>query len=346
MSSEERAEYRYSVIIAVTHNLVDLRDCLDSLERLEYSRHLFRVALIDCHVVEGLQDFFRTCLPLYTFPITAFSLPESPVRHVSWLHEARVNEARNAAMEKAPAQYFIYSEDDCTFERDWLIKFDLKVQDDTGALGGPDLLPHGMPWLPRSLDWLLQSFVGTAGAKRGGGLREDWYYARKENLLIPAKVISRIGVFPENIVSGAEMEMARRIRAAGLTVRYLPDNPVWHRRTTTFRNLIRRNIYHSAEKVRLLRRQRAFSRSPHFIILLAVATGLLLGTGALMASALRISFLAGASGYLLLVLFVALQSLVGTRKLTTGLGLLLLVPSHHLSIAFGVLKGALSRKSI
>jgi hypothetical protein len=340
-----RAEYRYTVIIPVTHNLVDLKDCLDSLERLDYPRELFHAVLIDCQVVEGLREFFRIRLAGYGFHLTTLTLPQTASKHKSWLHEARVNEARNAAIDQVPASFFIFTEDDCIFEPDWLRKFDSEVTADMGALGGPDLLPDGMQWLPRALDVILQLFIGTAGAKRGGGLRQDWYYPRKENVLIPAEVIARIGKFPESLISGAEMEMARRIRQAGLSIKYLPNNPVWHRRNTTFTNFVRRNAYHSAEKVRLLRREGAFSRSPHFLVFVAVIAGLLILAGALIASAIRPLLLIPVAAYILLVLLISIYSLISTRSLSVGLGTALLLPSHHLSITFGILKGALSNKA-
>jgi len=338
--------FQYTIIIPVTHNLVDLKDCLDSLARLDYPQDLFQVALIDCHTVRELPEFFERQLGGYRFRITTITLSESAVKHEAWLHESRVNEARNIAIQRVPSRYFIFTEDDCLFEPDWLRKFDAEITDGTGALGGPDLLPEGMGWLPRALDIILQSFLGTAGSKRGGGLKKEWYYPRKENTVIPASVLKRIGEFPEGLVSGAEIEMARRIREADLSIKYLPHNPVWHRRNTTFRNFVRRNIYHSTEKVRLLRGQGAFLRSPHFLLFAAANAGLLLFAAAMVVSGLRPLLLAAIGCYILLVLLVSIYSLAKTRSVSVGLGMMLLLPSHHLSIALGVLRGALFKKCL
>jgi len=334
---------KFTIIIAVTHSIDCLRECLTSLERLDYPKELFHVVLIDCQVLSGLKSFFDVNVKDYRCQITAISLPEQHGKHEAWLREARLNEARNYAMDKVPGRYFIFTEDDCMFEPDWLTKFDRVLSDDLGAAGGPDILPEGMGWLPRALDCILNSFLGTAGAKRGDKGKNEWYYPRKENTVIPAKVIKRIGKFPENMIFGAEMEMAKRIRDAGLQIKYIPDNPVWHRRVTTFRNLIRRNIYHAAEKVRLLRRQRSFSRSPHFIVFLAAATGLSLGLFSMVNNYARSLFLAMTGLYLAAVLFIAASSFIRTRSVSVGLGILLLLPSHHLSIMTGVVKGAASK---
>ncbi len=344
-NSKNKTEHipRFTIIIAVTHSIDCLRECLRSLERLEYSWDLFHVVLIDCHVLSGLQIFFKKNVKDYRCRITPISLPKQHGRHQAWLHEARLNEARNNAMEKVPGQYYVFTEDDCMFEPDWLTKFDKVLEDNIGAAGGPDILPDGMGWLPRALDCILNSFLGTAGAKRGDGFKNEWYYPRKENTVIPAKVIKRIGKFPENMIFGAEMEMAKRIRDAGLQIKYMPDNPVWHWRNTTFRNLIHRNIYHASEKVRLLRRQRVFIRSPHFIVFLAAAAGLCIGMFAMVNNYARFLFLAMTGFYLVTVLFIAASSLIRTRSVSVGLGILLLLPSHHFSIMTGVVKGAASK---
>ena len=341
--AEKKHIPKFAIIIAVTHSIKCLEDCLKSLDNLDYAKEFFHVVLTDCHVLPGLKSFIDEKVSLYGCQISTISLPEQPSKHKAWLHEARLNEARNTAMQKVPAQYFVFTEDDCMFEPDWLTKFDPVLQDDIGAVGGPDLLQEGMGWLPKSLDCILNSFLGTAGKKKGEGLKDDWYYPRKENTVIPAKVIKRIGNFPEDMIFGAEMEMAKRIRDAGLQIKYLPDNPVWHWRYTTYVNFLRRNIFHANEKVRLLRRQQAFIGSPHFIVFWVAVAGLALGLFGLANNIARMTFLILALFYLVLVLLIAASSLVRSRSPAVGLGVILLLPSHHATIIMGVMKGVTSK---
>ena len=63
-------------------------------------------------------------------------------------------------------------------------------------------------------------------------------------------------------------DTVRLVLDAPSTVDILPDNPVWHRRETTYLNFVRRNVYQTTEKVKLLRRQHAFNQSPHFLVLI------------------------------------------------------------------------------
>lgn len=344
IAAENKLVSRFAIVIAVTHSIKCLRDCLKSLEGLNYRQNQYHVVLVDCNVIEGLKYFFEKALFHYKCRITTITLPLQENKFPAWLHEARLNEARNSAMRKVSAQYYVFTEDDCMFEPDWLLKFDHVLDDENlGAVGGPDILQEGMDWLPRALDCVLNSFLGTAGAKRGDGAKSEWYYPRKENTVIPARVISRIGKFPENTIFGAEMEMAKRIRDAGLQIKYLPDNPVWHWRYTSFYNLIRRNLYNAAEKVKLMRREKIFTRSPHFLVLMAVVSGFILTLFIPFSAAARFIFLTLILLYAGIALFKAVSALYKTRSISVGLGVLLLLPSHHLSITLGVLRGVFSK---
>jgi hypothetical protein len=313
------------------------------LERLDYPKKLFRVALVDCHVLPGLKEFFAEKLQNYDFRVIPLSLTENPMSEITWLHEARLNEARNYAMERIPGRYYAFTEDDCMLQPDWLRKFETALTDEIGALGGPDILPEGMGWFPRAFDCILSSFFGTLGAKRGNVSKENWYHPRKDNMMIPATVFERVGSFPEKMIFGAEMEMAKRIREAGFRIKYLPDNFVLHRRVTTLPSLMKRNAFMSAEKVRLLRKRGAFSQSPHFLVLMAAMASALIGLIALIASPARTLLAVLIITYIAILLFVTFSSLIRSRSLSVGFGVLLLMPLHHLSIACGTIHGAVTK---
>jgi GT2 family glycosyltransferase len=280
---------------------------------------------------------------MHRYQISTITLPEKPDLHKSWLHDSRINEGRNAAMQMVPAQYFIITEDDCMFTPDWLAKFDAVLQDNIGAVGGPDVLPEGLGWFPRALDCILNSFLGTAGTKSEDCIKKDWFYPRQQNTVFSAKVIERIGHFPEDMILGVEMEMANRIRNEGWQIKYLPDNPVWHWRETTFFRFVRRNLYLAAEKVKILRRQHVFIQSPHFFVFIITVLGLVLGLTSLLNTYALAVFLILMVLYLAIVITFSIASFVRTRSITVSLGVLLLLPSHHLSITIGVLKGVVSK---
>jgi GT2 family glycosyltransferase len=342
---ESKQSTEFSIIIAVTHSLEDLELCLSSLEKLDFPSENFRVALVDCHVTPGLQEFFAEKLRNYNFSVTALSLPGNPRPGPDWLHDAQLNEARNYAVQRIPGKYYVFTEDDCILPPDWLRKFEAALTDETGAIGGPDFLPEGMGWFPRALDWILGSFFGTMGAKRGKVLNEEWYYPRKENTLIPASVFDRVGHFPEEMIFGAEIEMAKRIRDAGYRITYLPDNFVLHRRITTFTRLLKRNALMSSEKVKRQEEQGVFHKSPHFFVFLAVAALVLVGLLSLAIGPARSLLAVLIAIYIAILIYAAVSSMIHSRSLSVGLGVLLLMPFHHLSIVCGTIYGALGKKN-
>lgn len=142
-------------------------------------------------------------------------------------------------------------------------------------------------------------------------------------------------VFTEDAIFGAEIEMAKRIRDAGLRVKFLPNNPVWHRRVTTFRNFVRRNVYIASGKVQLMRQQHSFTHSFHFLVLFATIVAAMLGLLSLVSRVARILFVSLDGVYLLALVFTAIAFAVRSRSLAVGFGVVLLWPIHQLSIAFG-----------
>lgn len=334
----------FTIIIPVVHSCEDLERCLTSLQHLDYSQEDFHVVLINCHVFQGLEAFLEMKLPTYTFQSTVLSLPKNAPSPLDWLIDVRVNEARNLAIRTIPGQYYVFTEDDCTYAPDWLHKFETALDREVGAIGGPDILPQGLGWFPRSLDCLLNSFLGTAGTRRGDGASSNQYYPRKENMVIPANVLERVGNFLETMPVGGEMEMAKRIRNAGFQIKFLPDNPVWHRRVTTFWKFVRLTAFLASEKVKLMRQQKNFRQSLHFLIFLTIIVMFFLIILAGVNTYARIILGGILLVYVLTVLLTALISGIQTRSIPVGLGVLLLIPFHHSGLIWGILSGAMTRR--
>jgi GT2 family glycosyltransferase len=260
---------KFTIIVPVIHSLEDLSRCLESLNQLDYPRDRFQIAIVDCRVVPGLAPFLDKYLPTMGCQARLLKLPDKPLRGPKWIVEQRLNEACNHAMKMMPAQVYIFTEDDCTLFPDWLKRYESGLTDEVGALGGPDILPHGLGWFPRALDYILNSFLGTAGSRGGQVSTSEHYYPRRQNMAIPAHLIERVGGFPGENLTGGELYLTNRIRTAGFKIQFLADNPVIHRRVTTYINFFRNNIYKASENVLSLRKQKIFFSSLHFLVFLS-----------------------------------------------------------------------------
>lgn len=329
----------FIITIPVIHSLEDLKRCLSSIDNLDYPKGRFLVVLVDCHVLYGLKQFCTENLQKHSFRASMLRLPErseiEPNRHI----ESRLNEARNYAIQKVSGQCYVFTVDDCTFEPDWLRKIEEGLIDGVGALGGPDILPDGMGWFLTALDCVLNSYMGTAGMRRGNGRRLNQYYPRKENMAISAQVLSHVRSFPEAKVYSGDMEIANCIREAGFQVKFLPNNPVRHRRVTSFCKFLQNAAYVASEKVQFMREQHAFRKSLHFLVLMAIIGVALVGLFSLVSSYARIFLVTLSGAYLVVLLSTAVLSAVRTRSVLVGFGILMLLPAHHVSLIFGIIKG-------
>jgi len=333
---------KFCIVIPVNHNIGFFRLCLESLERLDYPRDQFKVVVVDVGQIPGLEAFARTELPKFSLPLLHLVLHPAPAADAHWLHEHRMNTARNTAVAACPAQVYVFTEDDASFEPDWLRKIESWLNEKTGALGGPDVLPNDMGPLAEALDELLNSPLGSPGRRKG--IREEDFCPRKDYLVIPASVLAAAGPFPEDMLFGTEIEMCRRIRARGLDVKYMADNPIWHRRVTNVGNFLRRNVRIAAEKVQLLRRQGRFWKSAHALVLFAASAAVLLGALAFFSPPIAALWSLSAAAYIAIAIALAVRAFRNKRHLASAAAVLGLMPCHHASVACGGLKGWLSRQ--
>jgi hypothetical protein len=127
-----------------------------------------------------------------------------------------------------------------------------------------------------------------------------------------------------------------------LRVKFLPDNPVWHKRVATLSNILRINSATAAEKVRVLRGQHAFIKSPHFVVLMVTILGIIVGLLSLVSDYAKVLLGLFVGMYAVIMVFVAFSSLVKTRSFRVALGTLSLLPLFHFSIAHGVVYGVMA----
>jgi GT2 family glycosyltransferase len=333
----------FTIIIPVIHSIEDLERCLSSLDNLDYPKERFHVVLVDCHVLYGLKQFCTENLHKYGFSVSMLSIPEKPDIEPSRHVESRLNEARNYAIQNVSGKSYVFTVDDCTFEPDWLHKIECALNDKVGALGGPDIFPEGMGWFLTALDCVLNSYIGTAGMRRGNGYRSNQYYPRKENMAISARVLNHVGNFPKEKIYSGDMEMANTIREAGFQIKFLPDNPVRHRRVTSFSKFLQNTVYVAFEKVQFLREQNAFIKSLHFLVLIASIGSILIGLFSLVSNYACVLLVILAGVYLVALVSTAVLSAFRVRNILVGLGVFMLLPAYHASLTYGIIKGTITK---
>lgn len=337
---------RFTIIVPVAHSTVDLDLCLASLKKLDYPADRFRVALADCGLVPGLSRHLGNLPPSDPLELHTFALPPAEGKPVGpYMSEYRVNEARNRAIERFPAEVFVFTEDDCIVPAGWLRKIERSLKDRTGMLGGPDVLPENMSRFTHVVDAILNSFLGTAGMRGGGKVPPEQYYPHKENMAVPSRVLKEVGKFQEENFFGGEMEMADRIRRAGYTVDYMEDNPVIHRRVTTLKHFLLLTAYRASEKIRLMGKDNPFLKTLRRFVPGIATLLLLLAALSLFVPPARTVLTGLCMAYVGLLAIPAVAWAIRKRSPAVGLGVLVVMPLYHGSILLGILSGILRERT-
>jgi glycosyltransferase involved in cell wall biosynthesis len=200
-----------SVVICAYDAERTMRDCLDSLRRLDYPN--FEVIIVD----DGSRD--RTALISMDFP--EFRLIRQPNKGLAV--------ARNVGMAAARGEIIAYTDSDCVVDPHWLtLMVRSMVENNFDGCGGPNYAPHENGWIEASC-------AASPGAPCHVLVAED----RAEhlagcNMLFAKSALAKIGGFdPQFTSAGDDVDICWRMLAAGFKLGFSPAAFVWHFRRNT-----------------------------------------------------------------------------------------------------------------
>jgi O-antigen biosynthesis protein len=202
-----------SVVICAYNAERTMRQCLESLNRLDYPN--FEVVIVD----DGSRD--ATAQIAGEFP--AFRLIRQPNKGLSV--------ARNVGLHAALGDIIAYTDSDCVVDQHWL-SFMVRAMLDQGldACGGPNYAPHEDGWVEGCV-------AASPGAPSHVLIDDD----RAEhlpgcNMVYCKAVLADIGGFdPQFTAAGDDVDICWRLVSAGYTLGYCPSAFVWHFRRNTVR---------------------------------------------------------------------------------------------------------------
>jgi GT2 family glycosyltransferase len=226
---------------------------------------------------------------------------------------------------------------------DWLRKLAevLEREPDAGIVGGPDEVMYSGTRFGPALDWVLSSFVGTAGCRREGGLSAGKYYPRMCNMGIPRRVAlaaalkagdGPLRVFNESLNVHENVDLANRVEQLGKRIVYAPELCITNRRDTTFFSFLRRN-FDMARAARTL----GAHRLPHALVTISVLGFLALAVMAVFFQVFGVLLGVCVVMYALTLLCSALAAAKKTKRLDVLVAVPLLLLGIHLARGFGYL---------
>jgi len=154
----------------------------------------------------------------------------------------RIGAIRNAGLKAARGDLVAYVDGDCTVAGKWLHSAAALFQSDSkvGAVGGPCLAPTEGTWVERSM---ASCKLSRQGAARVESLATSSFIA-------PRALLNDAGMFDEELRSGEDDDMSRKIRSRGFVLMSASDCHVVHYGyPRTWMDLVRKQIWHGSNQL-------------------------------------------------------------------------------------------------
>jgi cellulose synthase/poly-beta-1,6-N-acetylglucosamine synthase-like glycosyltransferase len=322
----------FTIILPVWHGGDFLKNALCSLQHLDFPPDRFEV------IVAGAQDDHSSQQMMQTF--ASESAFETKFVGCSESHRAKM---LNAACRAAKGKVLVFTDDDCVLREGWLKSLHEVIlrEPELGIVGGQDELESSNSAFALALNYVLQSFIGTGGIRRGSGLRTGTYYPKLWNMALPREVAFQVAlhteeghtqIFNESLEVQEDVELAKRIAQAGKHTVFAPEVLVGHQRDTTFWRFTRRNF----EKARTSRSLGTHRLSHSALAAFAIGV-LTLFFASFFSSPLRSLFLTVLAVYGFLLLVVSIGGYFHTKRLRVCAMIPVIIVSLYFARGIGYL---------
>jgi GT2 family glycosyltransferase len=220
---------RIAVVIPVRNDARRLERCLASLARQDYPPESWELAVVD----NGSTD--DSAVVAGRFGAKVLLCPG-----------LRVGALRNRGVAATTGDLLGFVDSDHEVPGDWLRAAAREFQShaDTTALGYPYLPPPDGTWVQKT--WALHRL-------RRGHARRDAPWLASGNLFVRRAAFERVGGFREELVAAEDVDLCRRLAAAGGRVVADPAVAnVHHGEPATLAHFVRKEFWHGASGLRAL----------------------------------------------------------------------------------------------
>ena len=208
-------ELSFSFIIPVYNRPGEIRELLESMQKLDYN-HPFEVVIIEdgstVSSEEVVLDFTER------LNISYFYKPNSGP-----------GDSRNFGMKKATGNYFLILDSDVILPPQYLAEVDKELREDfVHCFGGPDAAHEGFSDLQKAINYAMTSFLTTGGI-RGGKKMLGKFQPRSFNMGLSKKAFLATNGFGR-IHPGEDPDLALRLQKGHFSTRLFPEAFVYHKR--------------------------------------------------------------------------------------------------------------------
>jgi glycosyltransferase involved in cell wall biosynthesis len=230
---------KVSVVVCSCNGARTLRECLASLEQLNYPD--YEVILVD----DGSTDDTQAI---------AADFPR--VRNIRQENRG-LSVARNVGAEAAQGEIVAYTDSDCVADPEWLFYLvDAMQRQGVKAIGGPNVPPPGDGWTAHCV-----------AASPGGPSHVMLDDQRAEhvpgcNMAYDRQTLLKLGGFdPQFRQAGDDVDICWRLLDAGIDIGYAASALVWHHRRNTIRAYLKQQKgYGRSEAMLMVKHRHRFNR--------------------------------------------------------------------------------------
>jgi cellulose synthase/poly-beta-1,6-N-acetylglucosamine synthase-like glycosyltransferase len=203
-----------SIIIVTLNEEENIRDCLESLIKLDYPQRKHEIVVVDSstdstpQIVESYEQ----------------------VRLVR--SDKGFSNQKNAGLKAASYDILAYSDADCIFPENWLRVIDRAFKNpDIATIGGNAYHPQDTGYFGKCVACVGHPAGGAVGfdanfKRVGGGIN----FAPGCNSVYRRNVLLKVGGFNDNFNEGGEdVDVSRRINQKGYLIDYVPDLTIYHK---------------------------------------------------------------------------------------------------------------------
>ena len=252
---------QYSIIIATYNRLSELKELIESLDQLEFSKSKFELIIADDGSTDGTRAFIGSLNKPYEI-IYLYQPNKGP------------GQARNLGMQTARGDYYIFLDSDCTVPVHWLHAIDNGIREEKlDAFGGPDTYHQSFSPLLKAINYSMTSFIGTGGT-RGKKKSVGKFYPRSFNMGISKAIFEQIGGMGQ-LRHGQDMDLSARIYKAGFKVGLIGEAFVYHKRRTSLSKFFRQIFNWGVARVNLGQTHESLLKVVHFLPSIVIITTLI-----------------------------------------------------------------------
>lgn len=197
-----------SVIVPVWNGASDIGRCVEALLRQDYPRDRYEIIVVDNGSSDATSAIVRN--------FNGVTLLSEPV--------AGSYRARNLGLSQARGQYIAFTDADCTPSTNWLSAAVKAAEDhpSAGVFGGPIKLYDA----DGRSDPVCRAYENAFSFNQALYLSKG--HCATANWMSPASQIRDLGGFNDELLSGGDFELSKRIGATGCSLVFVPEMIVEH----------------------------------------------------------------------------------------------------------------------